>query len=95
VKKRDSITLGQAVLLIVSFLKGTCIYFRMASQYQPIWSSNMNCQKFARLFLMEGLGLLWPEDISVAGDILPVTIDISIFFMSSSNKIKKKKAKRD
>ena len=58
----------------------------------------MNCQQFARLFLTEGLGLIWPEDIAVADDILPVVIDVSILCMSSTNKIKtktEKKAKKD
>jgi hypothetical protein len=54
-------------------------------------SSTMNCQQFARLFLMEGLGLTWPEDIVVAGDILPVIIDVVVLYTSSKNKVKAKK----
>jgi hypothetical protein len=68
----------------------------MASQYQPIWSSRMNCQQFSRLFLVEGLGLIWPEDIVVASDIVPVAIDVTILYTSSKDKEKKKKeAKND
>jgi hypothetical protein len=68
----------------------------MASQYQPIWSSSINCQQLARLFLTEGLGLTWPKDVAVTGDVLPVVIDVSIIMcILSKDKVKtKKKAKR-
>lgn len=47
---------------------------------QPIWSSTMNCQQFARRFVIEGLGLNWPNDVQVADDTLPTSIDTDVFF---------------
>ena len=54
----------------------------------------MNCQQYSRLFLTDGLGLIWPEDMAVVGDILPVIIDVSILFISSTNKIKTREEAR-
>jgi hypothetical protein len=42
----------------------------------------MNCQQFARLFIVEALGLDWPMDLQVEGDVLPISIDIGSFFIS-------------
>ena len=68
--------------------KATSTYEHMAAQYGRIWSSNMNCQKYAREFITEALGLDWPNDVSVAGDTIPTIIDLSIFV---STKEKRKK----
>ncbi|CAF3377051.1 unnamed protein product [Rotaria socialis] len=70
------------IILKQTFLHslGSYTYFHMASQYQPIWSSS--------------LGLAWPEDIAIAGGILPVAIDISILYMSSNDKVKTKKKQK-
>ncbi|CAF2052345.1 unnamed protein product, partial [Rotaria magnacalcarata] len=37
------------------------VYSEMAAEYDQIWSSNMNCQNFARKFITEALGLNWPN----------------------------------
>ncbi len=54
----------------------------MLTQHDQICSSNMNCQQFARLFIVEALGLDWPMDLQVEGDVLPISIDIGSFFIS-------------
>jgi hypothetical protein len=55
------------------------------------WSSSVNCQQFARYFVLDGLGLDWPNNINIADDVLPMSIDIAILMISSTNKTKKKR----
>jgi hypothetical protein len=66
----------------------------MAAQYNQIWSATMNCQKFAHKFITEVLGLNWPDNVQVAGDVIPVVIDAAIFCISTSNSTKKKKKRK-
>ena len=67
----------------------------MAAQYGHIWSSNMNCQKYAREFITEALGLDWPNDVPVPGDTIPIIIDLSIFCISTHNSTKERKKKKN
>jgi hypothetical protein len=55
----------------------------------------MNCQKFARTFINEAMGLDWPIDVPVASDDIPIIIDLSIFFMSTTNATKNRKEKKN
>jgi hypothetical protein len=55
----------------------------MATQYDQIWSFNMNCQKFAHEFITKALGLNWPNDVRMAGDTVPIMVDIDC--ISTSN----------
>jgi hypothetical protein len=63
----------------------------MAAAYEQKWSANLNCQQFARRFIEETIGLKWPDGILVAGDKLPVMIDISVMCISSKTKKRRKK----
>ena len=67
----------------------------MAETYEQKWSANLNCQPFARRFVEEVIGLSWPNDVSVAGDELPVMIDIGVLYISSKNKKRRRKKKKD
>jgi hypothetical protein len=67
----------------------------MVETYGLKWSANLNCQQFALRFIEEAIGLNWPNDVLVAGDKLPVMIDISVLNISSKNRKKRKKQKRE
>jgi hypothetical protein len=67
----------------------------MVHQHGLTWSADMNCQKFARTFINEAMGLDWPVDVPVAGDDIPVIIDVSIFWMSTTNATKSRKEKKN
>ncbi len=67
----------------------------MVHQHGLKWSSYMNCQKFARTFINEAMGLDWPIDVPVASDDIPIIIDLSIFFMSTTNATKNRKEKKN
>jgi len=54
------------------------------------WTSLMNCQQFAYRFTVEAIGLCWPNDVNIVGDVLPTTIDVEIMCISSTNKIIRK-----
>jgi hypothetical protein len=54
----------------------------------------MNCQKYAREFITEALGLDWPDHVPVAGDEIPIIVDLSIFCMSTTNSTKNRKEKK-
>ena len=41
------------------------------------WNSQCNCQQFTR-FLIGQFNLVWPTDLSVVGDVVPVVIDFAI-----------------
>jgi len=43
------------------------------------WNSDVNCQKFAK-HVIEKLGLDFPSDVIIAGDVVPVIIDVTTFF---------------
>jgi hypothetical protein len=54
----------------------------------------MNCQKFAHEFLTKVLGLNWPnDDVPMAGDTVPIMVDIGRFCISTSNLTKEKRNK--
>jgi hypothetical protein len=74
--------------------QATSTYEHMAAQYGLIWSSNMNCQKYTREFIAEALGLDWPNHVPVAGDTIPIIIDLSIFCISTNNSTKNQKKKK-
>ncbi len=48
----------------------------------PRWSSKVNCQQYARLLIEFGLGLPWPADIDVTGDVAPEIVNIGFFYQS-------------
>jgi len=50
------------------------------------WSSLINCQQYARLFIEFGLGLKWPEDVDVTGDVAPEIVNIGFFYQSLVNR---------
>lgn len=55
------------------------------------WTSTLNCQQFARLFVIIGLGLKWPDTITtIAGDHLPLIIDFGTMFISVKENVKSK-----
>jgi hypothetical protein len=60
---------------------------------QERWTSTLNCQQFARDFVTQALGLRWPN-IEVAGDTLPLIIDLGIILLSSKENIKENKKKK-
>ncbi|CAF1137032.1 unnamed protein product [Rotaria sordida] len=72
-------------------LLANTVYYKLVSDNnnQERWTSSLNCQKFARAFLIDGLGLKWP-DIAVAGDQLPLVIDFSTICLSLKGNIKSK-----
>lgn len=57
----------------------------MQTNYGQIWSSRINCQQFAQLFVIDGLDLNWPDNIDIDDDILPISIDIRTFSVSEKN----------
>ncbi len=58
--------------------KVSAIYQRMLFNNEEKWISSVNCQQFVREFVLDALGLEWPNNINIAGDVLPVSIDIVI-----------------
>jgi hypothetical protein len=51
------------------------------------WSSTVNCQKISHHFVVDALGLQWPSNLDIAGDVLPLSIDIGILLISKTNKM--------
>ncbi|CAF1481371.1 unnamed protein product [Adineta ricciae] len=54
------------------------VYGQMVMRNGERWSSSVNCQQFSHHFVVDALGLEWPTNLDIAGDVLPVSIDIGI-----------------
>jgi hypothetical protein len=52
-----------------------------------MWNGSVNCQQFVRR-LVESLSLRVPDNVVLAGDILPIIVDVAILLIS-------KKANKD
>ncbi len=80
------------LFLVADFFvfKASAVYKDMVPNDEERWSAVLNCQQFAYRFTLEALGLQWPNDINVAGDVLPTSIDVGIMLISSTNKITRK-----
>ncbi len=78
--------------LLIDLLQATNVYYQIVGQNEnkERWTAVLNCKQFARVFVTQALGLRWP-DIEVAGDTLPLIIDLRTMYLSSKKNRKKKK----
>jgi len=58
---------------------------------QKVWSSTINSHQFACRFVVDALGLNSLNNIKVAGDTLPILVDIGILLISKINNKTRKK----
>ncbi len=72
---------------IFSIFKASAVYGQMVMNSEERWSSSVNCQQFAHHFVVEALGLQWPINLDIAGDVLPLSIDIGILLIPQTNKM--------
>ena len=65
------------------------IYYAMVTENQDEerWTSILNCQRFARTFVKDGLGLVW-ADIDMATNNLPIIMDIGTVCLSVTQNTK-------
>jgi len=52
-----------------------------------LWSARVNCQQYAR-YMANFLGVCWPDDVSVVGDMVPAIIDLTIFSANSRKSVR-------